>query len=699
MDIGKLIGKKAKPEIFVSFVLGKNWIQAGIWQAEVERGQLLSAGTISPWQQDTASFIEAADDSLASAVGTLPEPPQLSKVVFGLPSFWVDQGKVQQEKLNLLKELCEKLELTPTGFVIIPEAIVYMMRQKEGGGGSFILLGLGEEEIEIDLVRAGHVVETKQVARSISLGDDAIEGLNRFETQEVLPARIILYNRHAAELSQARQELIAWEWPTSLFLHTPRIEILPPDTLITAVSESAAMEVARVTQFQIAYKEEEISEQKVAEEIKIEEEEKVLKEEPTQDSQKDLYPTVPEVAKLEPITEEAVAQPPQKEAPKFLPTSQILGWVKQSAGFLGGIKQKSLLIPLAVLILIAAAFSLWYLPKATVTAYLAPKRLEEGVLLNKISGRNISASVNGEKTSSPTGTKVVGDRAKGEVTIFNNTAADRAFTQGTVLTGSNGLKFTLDREVKVASESGAPNYKPGEKKVQVTAGDIGAEYNLAAGNIFSIANFATSSFSGKNDSPLFGGSSREVLAVKEDDQKLLEQDLIAELKEKALTNLSPHVPKEEILIPESADTKAISRKFSAKPGEEANTLSLVLELDVSFFVVPKDKLFEEIKSALSPKIPPEFVLDEEQVTVRFAKEKEGFSARVTALLLPKLDNKELARQLAGKTPSGTRSVLVSLPGFTRSTIKLSPNIPFLPGMLGRLPRRAENITIEMRAEQ
>jgi hypothetical protein len=179
----------------------------------------------------------------------------------------------------------------------------------------------------------------------------------------------------------------------------------------------------------------------------------------------------------------------------------------------------------------------WYLPKATVTLTVAPKPLAHQFDLTADStvtdiaaeGSVLPAAlaqitVTTHKTRPATGTKLIGDRAAGEVTIINGTSTERSFPAGTTISSPSGLKFTLTSSVTIASASGTadPNsYQPGKATVKITAVDIGPDANLTAGTQFKIGSFSFLDYVAKNDSAFVGGSSRQVAAVSKDDLSAL----------------------------------------------------------------------------------------------------------------------------------------------------------------------------------
>ena len=679
--ISDLIGKRdEQAEILVSFIIGRNWVQAGLWKVVDDKCEILSTGSTDSWQ-DTESFIGAADDSLSSAIGSVDEPPrEIKNVVFGLPTNWVEDGNLKGVYLANLKSLCDKLELKPSGFVVTPEALTHYMREKEGAPISTILVGIEEQDLEVMLVRAGKIVNAQNVSRSISITDDITEGLTRFTTdsKEPLPPRIILFNRHKSSLEEAMQNLLTFEWPADFFLHSPRVESLSPDDQILAISSAAAGELLGTVPVP--------AEQEVAEvplpSGHTTEVENVQAPSGVSDRQDEMQPQRRRV---------------------------IFGFFAPLLSLLPKLPGKKLFIVFGILAIIIGLLW-WFLPGAVVNVYLNPKKIEEKINLSIdptgkdspgiVPGRVVSAQISGEKTRSATGTRTVGEKAKGEITIYNNTSQSKTFSAGVLMASSTGLKFTLDVPVTVASESGAPTYVPGQTKAAVTAADIGAEYNLAPGNIFQISNFSTNTFSGKNEAALGGGSAREVAAVSKDDQNKLEEELLAELEDGVKDKISGQINEKEKVIGESAKVDITKKNFSANVGQEAQTLKLTATGEGRVVVVSREKLNEKLLSALSGKVPSEFMLSPENITVSFGNVQEDktgimkLDTNIVGSLLPKVDLQKLAKEIRGKNPAEVREKLARIPGFVRTTIKLS----FSPPFFSNLPQRAEKIVIKILAE-
>ena len=108
----------------------------------------------------------------------------------------------------------------------------------------------------------------------------------------------------------------------------------------------------------------------------------------------------------------------------------------------------------------------WYVPKATVTLVVESRVVDESLTIkvdpkaqtldpqnNVLPGQPVEVNVSGTKSLPTTGTAIIGDPARGEVTLYNKTNQSRTFAAGTDLVGPNSLGFSLDTETTIASSS------------------------------------------------------------------------------------------------------------------------------------------------------------------------------------------------------------------------------------------------------
>ncbi|OGM10239.1 hypothetical protein A2V61_03625 [Candidatus Woesebacteria bacterium RBG_19FT_COMBO_47_8] len=729
---GEKLGAK---EHYWALVIEPGWIQAGIWEIAGDKAEVTSVSPPAAWEVEE-EIIGAADTALSAAVQNLPEDiGEPSKTVFGVPTSWVSEGQIKAEHLEKIKRICSELSLEPSGFVVLPEAIAHHVKSEEGAPLNAVVIGVGDENIEISVFKLGNLVGNSVVARSVSIADDVAEGLARFSGSEALPSRLLLYDGKEGELEEVRQNLlkVSWEEQEKVkFLHTPKVEIVDPDTKVLATALAGASEIANVSSVESTKKEYEEEEGEIPPET-----ENVGKPDGGINAEDLGFAIGEDVAKKpgapSPETTQALPtqnapQPSRPAPPATLPkgfeVGRFFARVKNflvsllptktiQTGFPApGKRVFALGLGFFVFLIILSFVLWWYLPKAVVSIYVSPKNIEQKtdvVFDTTVSSPDLASAVipaqidktevSGDKTKSTTGTKVVGEKAKGSVKIRNGTASNINLAVGTILAGTNDLKFSINSAASVSAAL-SPS-EPGTATVDVSAVDIGSQYNLGKDETFKVGNYPKADVDAVALSDFSGGTSREISAVSEDDQKGLEEELTAELLDKAKQSLSQEVGEDKLFIEDSLTPTVGSKSFSNKVGDEASTLKLSLDLKVSGIAVDKKMFYEFARETLKEKVPSGFVLRDEQLKNRFVliDENKGvyeMEAVIAANLLPELKIDEIAKNISGRSSVVAERYLSSIPGFSRAEIKIKPP---LFGKLKVLPRITKNIQIEVAAER
>jgi len=736
MEIKKIFEKIRKQEeekeYFFALLLEEGKAKSALWIVEGEVVKVLRRGEEQFWQTEE-EILPAVDTCLPPIYEGEKEP---SKIIFGIPSYWTEGEGVNASKIELLKKICRELDLTAIGFVVIPEAVVYHLKTIEGIPPTAILVGLGKKKITVSVVKLGKILGNEVVERSGNLGEDVVEGVSRFLPQEVIPPRIILYGE---EGETEKEELMSFSWnnfPQLNFLHLPKVEVLPSDFDISSVALAGGREVKKEEGITITRLIKEEEKEQISEKMPAE-----LKEEPFLEPktppeefgfvlEKDIaQETLSALEEAFPSPGEAViSQSEETATPEEIPVRRKIKLPKINLSFKNffskisfsflfprGLKKAGFLA-IIILIFLGGVFFLayWYLPKAEVTLWVKPQIVEKNFTLKldpKISTPNqkelvlpaeeVKAVISGQKKKTTTGTKLVGEPARGEITIYNRTPQEKTFEAGTQIVGPNNLKFTLDEKVTVASESAGSDYTriPGKAKVKVTAAAIGSEGNLAAGTEFSIANFSKSDYVAKNEEAFSGGTSREVQVVAKEDQEKLVEELTEELKSRAKEELEKKVPSGKKLVEESLTWKIEEKNFDKKVGEEGDELSLSLKISFTALTFSEKDFQQLAEEEIKKTIPPGFEYKPEETETKFTFKsvtKEGvavFDAYFKASLFPTLDLEAIKKNLAGKYPEIGKAYLGSLPQVDSYEAKIYPRFP---GKLATFPRLAKNIKIEIR---
>lgn len=745
MSLGNLFSKLTKKtaekkENFLALEVGTETAKAAVWSVAGNKVEVLRLGTIEEWEK-SQDLLQAADKAITSASeGVVPEP---EKVIFGLPLDWVEGEGITQKKKAILANLCEKLNLKAVGFVVSLEALITYLKMQQGTPPSAIFVQLSETEIVVSLVKLGKVLNTHKVGRSGDLALDIKEGLARFKDVESLPARIILFDG-LSDFEEAKQQIISFDWMAQLpFLHFPRVDSLERDFVMKAIAIAGGSEVAKALGFQVqlakseadpgektkVMEEKEEKEQrgvkqqeKELEEINLEKEEvsaedlgfveevdvKKMFKESEEESEKKLASEQDEEKREKPII-------PDRKKPLFGLFFKLFSLSKVLPRFIPRKVFLMLVLPLLAIISLSL-FVYFNLLKAQITLYFAPKNIEEKLTVNLdalatsldyekllLPAEELKTESEGEMEINTTGEKLTGEKAQGEVTIYNKTDLAKTFAAGAVLVSDNNLKFALDEEVNIASTSSQERSGGGGEEIiwgkirgKISAASVGEESNLKAGTSFTFKDYPSSSFTARSEEGLAGGSSKKVKTVTSQDKKQLLDKLTPELEEKGKENLKAQLPPDKVLLDKILETKAVQKKYDQEAGDEADKLKLKLKLSLTGRAFAKEEMNKLLLKQLEDKIPQDFTLTNGNLETEIlnTETKEGktkIDLLVKANLVPVLDTEKIKQELAGKSEEEAKNYLLNLPNLKRAKIDLTP--PFI-GKFRTLPSLSKNIKIE-----
>ncbi len=700
-----------KREYLFALEIGNSFVKSAVWSVVNDKPHVISIGGSSNWDGlSEDGLITAADASISEATNRLDSTGRIQpeKVILGLPIDWMGPDKILPDRLSLIKAACSRLSISPVGFVVTSEACASFLQKEEGVPPSVVLVGIWNQYIEVTYIRTGKIQGNHLVKRSSTVQDDLVEGLSRLHA-DMLPSRILLYTSDG-DLEEVRQSLLGFPWlapQTKLpFLHFPKIESLSLDFSIRAIALSGGREVAQSMG------------------LIVEGEEPKSRPNPHPDS-------TPEVADLgftsSPPTEGTVNLPESEPKPDPEPETIIPDEPKPTriAGRFSFPKISfptpvpnfpTLFVALVVALLVVGFAAHWFLSSARVTVVVATRQipLELEILADtKLTTLPESASSSvpakfketqaTEESSVPTtGSKLVGDRATGTVTIVNGTGVPRSFAAGTQLSSPTGLKFTLDTDIQVASASGTadPNsYLPGKADVKVTASQIGTDSNLSAGTEFRIGSFSSLDYVAKNSAALSGGSSRQVKAVSKDDIAKLRSELTSKLRDQVKAALTESIEAGEYLVVESITTQVVSEEFDKKVDEISDTLKLKLVIKSKGLTVSRSDFNSLIEARLFPQIPAGFVRTgdiDKSFTVRKTDSSSAIlGVTVSGRIVADIDESALAKSLVGELYSKADSRVKAMDNVTSVSFSFKPKLPI---GIQTLPRLEKNIKVIVETE-
>lgn len=749
MKLPLSFSKEKKTEFFLALVLRNEKVNAVFMQEIEGKIHVLSKHAEnfekSIEESSLEELLETADKAISGAEERLPEKLETVKTIFGVKGSWVENNKIKKDYLDKLKKISDELGLVPIGFLVIFEAIAYLLEKEEGTPLSAILVETGKKFVSAALIKGGKIKEfkTSEITASPAVTLDNI--LKHF-TSDVFPPKIVVFNGEEDE----SQEFLNHKWSQGLsFIQIPQVSSLPSEFDARAVLFGAATQLGfdvldeklpgeDEDEIPADFSNEKEDKPEEMGEIREVEDESVLeyfgflknedivkaplpkpeekiKELPDEEIKEQIEEIPEEVAVEEgtkrqlPVNAFAIASAGGNILSKLvknfrrMPVKSFL----TLPGFLisGG---KFTLVPAAlVLILIAGGFFYFFSNKATVVLNISAKPSEttQNVTFSSESPTNASDGViaaqflavteEGNISSSATGKKEVGEKAKGKVTIFNNGDKAQDLSSGSTIKSSNDLLFTLDKEVTVPAASGDvfSGTTPGKADVNVTAKEIGQEYNLPSDNKFSIG--TSVSMAAKNDDAFSGGTKKEVKVVSSEDIKKLEEKLPQDLEEKGKENLAKKISDDDVLLPVLVEKTLVKKTLSKKENEEADKVSLTGTVEYKGISYKKSDLVSFANEVLKSEISENEEIDPDNIKTAVGKikqDEESVSAQIgiRGSIIPKIKTDEVVKSIAGKSFSTAEGILLKYPQVSSVKINLSFSLPFLPKFV---PFSSKNIVI------
>ena len=290
------------------------------------------------------------------------------------------------------------------------------------------------------------------------------------------------------------------------------------------------------------------------------------------------------------------------------------------------------------------------------------------------------------KDFATTGTKDVGEKAKGTIVLTNETGTDQPLVASTRFVSSGGLVFrsTVVATVPKAYLDAQGDKVNGSVSVSVVADVAGEKYNIAPSN-FTIPGLAASIQSkvyGRSAASMSGGSTRKVKIVSEEDIQKAQAALMAELinssREEALSASNKD---EDMALDGSAGGSVILGASSLALGAEAETFKYNLKAEIKVMTIKKSDFY----NLLTLKIEKEIAKDKELlkgemekttenkvISLDTASGKMAVSSHVQAPVVAKMDLGVMKNNLKNKSTNDAVSYLKAFEEIADAEVSLWP---------------------------
>lgn len=687
---------------------------------------VIALGPSRNWDIDLEeTFITAVDESLSSAAlnAHITEDQEPSRTAFVVPPFWVDDdGKITPTKNKLIKSLCKELKLTPSGFLSEDEAVVEEANQKDDFPASFILVHLDNHGFYLSLVYLGHIKERIRKKIDQPFNGQILEStLLELNSASALPPQIILFGTDAENHLESIKDF-PWVGKKDIetFLHFPEVKVYQQPDIINIFAKIITAQIENPLVRDDSTNNDNPQE---GEEVSP------VTEELLEEVDADGFGFSTEAVSENEIQNESLDLPPEEVLPEITPNfslptveSQIESKPKFSLAFLKEIKLPRLkfnkpktnnFIWFGLIILSVFLFSILFFSKTVITLYLTPYSFEKKIpitLSTDVSLDDLSKSIIPVKKESfevkadskltTTGQKTVGDKAKGEIIIYNKSNKSQSIPSGTVLVDGSGKKFELATSVSIASSSSNLDegvIKLGQTKTAVIASNIGSEYNISGNSQLTFEKIADSILIAKVVSALSGGSKEQIQAVSSQDKVNIESQIDDEIAKKTEEKTNSVGDIKGVI----KGTNQISKgktELSREVGEQADELTATVDASVSIFTISDQDKEKVIKYFLLKENDfTQAIIDINKFNLVFSGNEIKSSQATGTLTIsgsanPNLDLTNLKKSLIGKTTSKAGAIIKKT--VTRAyNFTIKNNLP-----LNILPFRVNNLSIEIESK-
>lgn len=232
---------------------------------------------------------------------------------------------------------------------------------------------------------------------------------------------------------------------------------------------------------------------------------------------------------------------------------------------------------------------------------IATHRVQQSRISGEVPISMLSVKVSGEKTIKASGLLTLPkDFATGQVTLTNLTDQPIKVPAGTVLR-------TLDPKPRRYATQETVLLKTNNEKaatVPIQALEAGSDQNVQPNEIKAVEGFLGLKIAVTNPKPVQGGSDIKASAPSEQDRQMLFQSLQAKLIEQARAKILSELQTGDLLLPDSTiNIATLRQQYVPEKISPSDSLSLDLEIEVSFGVITRQSLIDFSDQILASSLP------------------------------------------------------------------------------------------------
>lgn len=383
-------------------------------------------------------------------------------------------------------------------------------------------------------------------------------------------------------------------------------------------------------------------------------------------------------------------------------------------------------VPVIVILLVLIGVGLgvykvyWDLLKAEITIAVESQPLVESVQVRvgsnlednlkegTLKGKVFAASTTETKSTKTTGSKVIGEEAKGKIEIINKTTVEKSFDSGERLyyESDDDKAYLLSNNVVVPpAEPQDPSdpasvLVPGKKQVDVVAWDKGSTYNLDSNSILEFEDYPTTSYIAEVVEDIEGGYLETLSVVTQQDLDSLSQSLLSQITEGEKDRVKNLVEEGYVYIENSQSNNKTKEEFSHLIDDETDEVSVTQSVIFKGLAYKEDRLEDLLEPKLKKSVPDEYELSSEEFEVNaqplgntsetvLSTTEADIQVTVKTYVLPEIKDSKVKDQLVGVSISQAKEILDDIPNVKDHSLGLNFNVP----LINRLPNNPDNILI------
>lgn len=300
-----------------------------------------------------------------------------------------------------------------------------------------------------------------------------------------------------------------------------------------------------------------------------------------------------------------------------------------------------------------------------------------------------------------TGEKNVGEKARGEIILFNKFSSDpQVLVAATRFESQGKIFYSLSNVTIPGARVEGGETIPGQARVLVEAEKPGEEYNLSPSNfiISGLSAEKQKDIFGKSDNSFSGGTSKMVKIISADDFQKAKDILLSETFQKQIKIFANQIPNGKMFIENTVKKEIIEVKSNSEEGAEVDNFEMEVKVRIWVMTFNKKDLKDILFSNLKKDIPQEKFFIDENIDSGLTYEVLNFDSDNGKLILRihvkkivawKLNEEKIKRSIKGKNSEEVKKYLQNDPNVKEV------NVLFWPFWVKKVPQIEKKIKISL----